>query len=159
MHYAYDHYPVWKQQKPELDELLQQPGAFGENISTIGFTEDDVCIGDRFKLGSATVEVSQGRQPCWKLGHRFNDAGMVREVVDTGRCGWYYRVLEEGDVGVDDTIQLLSRTNSQWSVEKVFSLLISGGKDLDSFRELSELQQLSGHWRARAKKLCSNNLK
>jgi MOSC domain-containing protein YiiM len=73
-HYPRDHYPYWIANiGPE--PLLMQAGAFGENISTTGFSEQHVCIGDRFRLGTALVEVSQGRSPCWKQGHRLNKKG------------------------------------------------------------------------------------
>lgn len=158
LHYAYDHYSVWKNEKPELNDQLQLPGAFGENISTHGLTENDVCIGDRFSLGSAEVEVSQGRQPCWKLGHRFADKHMVRAVVETGRCGWYYRVVTSGKVRVNDPIKLLSRPNPYWTVAKVFGLLIGGRSDINEIIKLSELEHLSEHWRIRAQKLYTTSL-
>jgi len=155
LHYAHDHYSFWRNHKPEINEHLQRPGAFGENISTKGITEDQVCIGDRYKLGTAIVEVSQGRQPCWKLGHYFNDPQMVKDVVKTGYCGWYYRVVEEGNLEIRYAIELLDRPNPQWTVAKVFSLLIAGEKDLDALNELYGLNELSEHWKARALKLIS----
>jgi hypothetical protein len=86
--------PAWIAERPGLTAAFSEPGAFGENISTLGWREETVCIGDRFRMGTALVEISQGRQPCWKLGHRFGDPAMVDRVVKTGRCGWYYRVIE-----------------------------------------------------------------
>ncbi len=136
-----------------LNNHFQYPGAFGENLSTHGITENHVCIGDRFKLGSAVVEVSQGRQPCWKLGHHFADQNMLREVIETGRCGWYYRVIEVGNVQAGDSIVLLSRPNPDWTITKVFKLLIAGEMYNDALRKLSEVSQLSKHWRVRAQKL------
>ena len=158
MHYAYDHYSTWKNEKPELCNHLQKPGAFGENISTLGLMEDSVCIGDQFELGSAIVEISQGRQPCWKLGHRFTDEHMIRAVVDTGRSGWYYRVLENGKVCAGDSIKLVSRNNPEWTVAKVFNLLVAGEKDIDALQRLTTLGQLSEHWRVRAQKLYAKEL-
>ncbi len=83
-HYPADHYPFWRSELAG-HPLLVAPGAFGENISTLGLVEADICIGDRFRLGSALVEVSQGRQPCWKLDHRFGNAAMTAQVVATRR--------------------------------------------------------------------------
>ncbi len=157
MHYAFDHYFAWQQDRPDLNEHLQYPGAFGENISTHGFTEDQICIGDPFKLGSAVIEVSQGRQPCWKLGHKFSDQNMLREVITTGRSGWYYRVLEEGNIQAGDSIELLSRSNPEWTVAKVFKLLIAGEKNTDAVQRLSKVSQLSEHWRTRAQKLSTKD--
>ena len=85
-HYPRDHYGRWA---GELGDhaLLEAPGAFGENISTEGLIESEACIGDRYRLGSALVEISQGRQPCWKLGHRFGIATVPATVVTTRRSG------------------------------------------------------------------------
>src|SRR3546814_708068 len=94
-HYAFEHYPAWRAELPALAPCLAGEGAFGENISTDGLTEADVCIGDVFRFGTSLVEVSQARQPCWRLNERFGDATMARRVQDTGRTGWYYRVRSE----------------------------------------------------------------
>ncbi|WP_241388136.1 FAD-dependent oxidoreductase [Pseudomonas aeruginosa] len=92
-HYPREHYAAWI---AELGEhpLLMQAGAFGENFSTSGWSEVDVCLGDRVRAGTALLEVSQGRMPCWKLNDRFEVAGMSLRVQESGRTGWYYRVLE-----------------------------------------------------------------
>lgn len=153
-HYPRDHYPFWAEL---LDghALLNDPGAFGENISTQGLIETEACIGDRFRLGTALVEISQGRQPCWKLGHRFGIASMPATVVKTGRSGWYYRVIEEGTVRAGDALELVGRPLPQWSVERVFGLLIGGkGKGAPAaLRELALMDPLATTWRARAEKL------
>ena len=80
---------------PEQAERLR-PGGFGENLVVDGVTEAGICLGDRFRLGGALLEVSQGRQPCWKLNLRFDRPDMARLVQETGRSGWYFRVLEPG---------------------------------------------------------------
>src|SRR3546814_3939974 len=84
--------------------------------------EGNVCLGDRYRLGSALVEISQGRQPCWKLGHRFGDPRVPATVVATRRSGWYYRVLEEGRVAAGDALDLTDRPLPDWTVERVFAL-------------------------------------
>ena len=150
-HYPLDHYDWWRGQ---LDghPLLAAPGAFGENISTIGLTEADVCLGDRFALGTALVEVSQGRQPCWKLGHRFGNPKVTAMVVTSGRPGWYYRVVETGQVAAGDTLALQARPRPEWSVARMFGLLIGGGgkKEPAALRELAGLEVLAAPWRRRA---------
>lgn len=95
--YPADHYPYWEN---ALGEKLPQ-AAFGENLSVKGLTEQDVCIGDIFKLGEALVQVSQPRQPCFKLAKKLNVKDMVLKVRDTGYSGFYFRVLEEGIVVPD----------------------------------------------------------
>ena len=102
-HYPADHYPFWRSVLGE-HPLLAQAGAFGENVSTLGLTEREVCLGDHFRLGSALIEVSQGRQPCWKQGHRLGNPAVVATIVTYRIPGWYYRVLEPGMVAAGDTL-------------------------------------------------------
>lgn len=156
LHYAYDHYPVWRTEQPELAEHLLSPGAFGENISSTGLTEESVCLGDRFRLGTSIVEVSQGRQPCWKLGHRFGTPEMLREVIRTGRGGWYYRVIQTGYVRKGDTIELVDRLHPEWSVSTVSGLILGSDRDADALAALGELEALADNWRIRARRRLKN---
>ncbi|MEQ8205240.1 MAG: MOSC domain-containing protein [Woeseia sp.] len=156
LQYASEHYAIWQREQPHLIAELSQAGAFGENISSTGLDETTVCIGDRYRLGTAVVEVSQARQPCWKLGHRFGDPGMVEAVVLCARSGWYYRVLEPGAVAAGDEIEFLERPYPQWPTAKVFELLIGGGRDKPALRSLSKLDVLSGNWRERARRKLRN---
>ena len=100
-HYPADHYAFWRGEIGD-HPLLAAPGGFGENIAAHGLLESDVCIGDRFRLGTALVEISHGRTPCWKIGHRFALPKLTAQVVETRRSGWYYRVLEPGTVAAGD---------------------------------------------------------
>ena len=129
-HYPRDHYASW-QGEVGAHALLQAAGAFGENISTAGITEADVCLGDRLRLGSALVEVSQARQPCWKLSDRFGIADMARRVQDSGRSGWYYRVLETGTVQAGDTLVLVDRPHPDWPLPRLSELLYRRTLDRD----------------------------
>ena len=151
-HYPFDHYAIWKSEVPEFAAALDREGAFGENISTEGLTEADVCIGDIYRLGSALVEVSQARQPCWRLNERFGDAAMARRVQDTGRTGWYYRVLEEGRIGPDDTIDLLDRPAPDWPLSRILYLLYQDTLNIDDLAQLTELNQLTESWRLLARR-------
>lgn len=150
-HYPHDHYPLWAK-AIGAHPLLACYGAFGENIATEGVTESEVCIGDRFRLGTALVEVSQGRQPCWKLDHRFGNKAMLAGVVKTRRSGWYYRVIESGAVSAGDAFELVARPLHEWTVARVFGLLIGGeGKrDPAAVRALAGLDVLAEPWRKRA---------
>lgn len=121
-HYAFDHYATWRDELGALP-LLETPGAFGENISTRGLTEAEVCLGDRFALGGALLEVSQNRQPCWKLNDRFGVADMARRVQDSGRSGWYYRVLRPGLAQAGDALRLTERPHPDWSLHRLGILL------------------------------------
>lgn len=156
-HYPFDHYGYW-QQRLDSHKLLQKPGAFGENISTRGLVETDMRIGDRFRMGEALVELTKGRQPCWKLDHRFGVSGkqsVMTEIVRTARCGFYYRVLEPGRVQSGDVMRLVQPGPSAWTVDRVFKLLVGGQykAEPEAVRALAELPQLAADWRKRAQGL------
>lgn len=156
-HYPRDHYQFWHETLGG-HPLLAAPGAFGENISTTGPVETDMCIGDRLRLGSALIEISQGRQPCWKQGHRFGVASVPATIVRTRRSGWYYRVIEEGCVKSGDSLELLDRPLPDWTVAHVFDLLIAGsGKRAPAaLRDLARMTVLAENWRGRAEKLLAS---
>jgi MOSC domain-containing protein YiiM len=107
-HYAAENYARLAEAFPEAAADLA-PGSLGENIATHGWLEDEVCIGDMFRLGQALLQVSQPRSPCWKINHKFAQPGMSRFIADHGITGWYYRVLEEGMVSPGDAFDLLER--------------------------------------------------
>ena len=106
--YSADHYPKWRD---EL-RLPDMPcGAFGENLTIAGLSEQSVCIGDLFRLGEVLFEVSQPRQPCWKLARRWRMHELTGLVVNNGRSGWYLRVLSEGSVEAGMPVTLIERPN------------------------------------------------
>ncbi|MBD9500841.1 MOSC domain-containing protein [Pseudomonas sp. BGr12] len=144
-HYPREHYAAWA---AELGEhpLLGQPGAFGENFSTTGWTEADLCLGDRIRAGTALLEVSQGRMPCWKLNDRFDVAQMALRVQESGRTGWYYRVLEEGSVAAGASLELIERPYAEWSLQRLSTVLFDKRVDADVLRGCLELP-LPPNWR------------
>jgi MOSC domain-containing protein YiiM len=119
--YAYNlnHYPFWKERYPKVD---MQHGAFGENLSIQGLNEHEILIGDQYQIGEAIVEVSQPRQPCMKLGVRFNDAKIIKEFLNEPYPGVYFRVIQEGKVQAGDPLVLINRVEHNLSVAQVFSL-------------------------------------
>jgi MOSC domain-containing protein YiiM len=150
-HYPYDHYAFWRESFGPLP-TLEEPGGFGENISTTGLTEDTACIGDRYRLGTALVEISQGRQPCYKQAARTGKSAIVAQMVKTRRCGWYYRVLEEGRVEAGSTLNLSDRPHPDWTVARVIGLLLGkdGKNDPAALRALTGLNVLAEAWRVKA---------
>lgn len=152
--YPNDHYDWWRERKPD-HPLLQASGAFGENIASLGMTEEEICLGDRFSLGSALVEVSHGRQPCWKLDHRFGSRDILATIVKTGRAGLYFRVLREGEAEAKGRMELLDRPFPDWPIARVFRLLIGGRHKVepDAVRALANMPVLAEVWRDRARKL------
>jgi MOSC domain-containing protein YiiM len=158
--YPAEHYPKWIAHfagEGISHPLLDNAGAFGENISASGLTEDKVRIGDRFRIGKALVEVAQGRQPCWKIDHHFGVHGLTGAVIKTGRCGGYFRVIEEGEVAPGDRIEQVGQAEHDWTVERVFKLLIGGGHRGEGakaeLKALAALETLAESWRGRAAKL------
>ena len=103
--------------------MLQAPGAFGENLAVAGLDEAGVCIGDHWRAGSAVLEVTQGRQPCWKLNLRFGVPDMSARVQNTLRAGWYCRTLQAGVVHAGDALELLERPHPGWTVQRLLALI------------------------------------
>ncbi|CAM8630780.1 MULTISPECIES: MOSC domain-containing protein [Sphingobium] len=154
--YPQDHYGWWRDRKPD-QPLLDAPGAFGENIASRGMTEADIFLGDRFSLGSAVVEVSHGRQPCWKLDHRFGARDVMATIVKTARSGLYFRVIRQGEAASGTRMELLERPLPGWSIARIFQLLIAGGhrNEPDAVRALANMPLLAEAWRERARKLAA----
>lgn len=152
--YPHEHYAHWRERLGD-HALLAAPGAFGENISARGGDETNLCLGDRFRFGSAVLEISHGRQPCWKIDHRFGVKGVTAHIVRTGRCGLYFRVLEEGEARSSGTLERIAQPLPRWPVARVFRLLIGGGAfdDREGVRELAHLEVLAQTWRDRARQL------
>jgi MOSC domain-containing protein YiiM len=153
-HYPREHYALWADElaTPLSAERLAAPGAFGENLSTMGITEADVCIGDVWRLGTALVQVSQARQPCWKLNVRFGIDDMALRVQDTGRTGWYYRVLEEGEVAANDRLELVERPHADWPLARLLDLLYRDKLNIAALQVVAEMTVLADSWRKIARR-------
>ncbi|GHD73272.1 MOSC domain-containing protein [Vogesella fluminis] len=146
-HYPREHYHHWREHLGALP-LLAAPGAFGENLSTTGLTEEHVCVGDIFELGEAVVQVSQGRQPCWKLNARLGHKGAARLMQDMGRTGWYYRVLEPGFVTAGDALTLIDRPEPDWTLSRLLGLLFRRDPGLAAeWAAAAELAPLAESWK------------
>lgn len=152
-HYPWDHYSFWRT-VPDIDrEVLSVPGAFGENLSSTGLLETDLCIGDILTLGSATLQVSQGRQPCSKLNLRFGKSSMMDEVLRTAYTGWYYRVLDEGMIRPGDGLRLKERRHPDWTIRDVFKKLFHQKDDVESLQKIVSMTELADSWKELAMKL------
>lgn len=152
--YPLDHHKFWREfldSRPGNASLLDQPGAFGSNLAVRGIDESQVHIGDRFRLGSALIEINQPRQPCWKVDHRFGAKGMTAAIVTTGRSGWYFRVLEIGEVQAGDAFERVEDGHKDWSVARVFECLIAGKATPEELTILAQLDRLNPGLRDRAK--------
>lgn len=143
--YSAEHYSYWKKQ---LDLPNLAPGDFGENFTVADLTEDDLCIGDTWQLGDAIVQVSQPRQPCWKLARRWKIKDLALRVQQTGFTGWYFRVLTEGRVHAGMQLQLVDRPHEQWTVTQANRIMHHDKKNQDAARNLASVPKLSPSWKA-----------
>lgn len=144
--YAYpaEHYDSWRRELPGVELPW---GAFGENLTTEGLREDDVGIGDRYRIGTAQLIVTQPRMPCYKLAIRFGSAEMVRRFLKSRRSGFYLAVEQEGDVGAGDVIERLSRSDKRLTIADVVSLYATDSDNQALLESASEHPSLPAGWR------------
>ncbi len=142
--YPAAHYPYWRRTL-ELPNLAA--GDFGENFTIDELTEESVCIGDVWAIGAATIEVSQPRQPCWKLAKRWGIKDLALQVQQTGRTGWYFRVLVEGFVQAGMALSLAQRPNPQWTVAIANRLMHHDPANLADAAQLADVVALSPSWK------------
>ena len=133
--YSSDHYPFWKQKYPELK---WEWGMFGENLTVGGLNESEIRIGDRYQIGEAIVQVSQPRQPCFKLGIRLGTQSAVDEFWNAPYPGVYVRVLQSGNVGKGDHFILLETNSDSLSVSQVFSIFRKNFTDFNLIKKAIE---------------------
>lgn len=150
-HYPAEHYAAWRRELPKKAHAALQPGGFGENLSTTGLTEANLCIGDRWRLGEALLEVSQPRKPCWKLNQRFGLPDMARRVQASGRVGWYYRVLQPGAVAPGALLELLERPHPDWPLARLLDTLYGAAPDRETLAAMAALEVLAVAWRQPAR--------
>jgi MOSC domain-containing protein YiiM len=142
--YPWEHYRYWKEQLPHMELSY---GGFGENLTTQGITEDAVSIGDQFRVGSAVLQVTQPRMPCFKLGIRFGRPDMVKRFWQSGRSGIYFAVVEEGDVAAGDPMERIAAGPEEISVADVVRLY-RGDETSAELLERAMRAPLSGSWKA-----------
>ncbi|MDK2742220.1 MAG: MOSC domain-containing protein [Nitrospira sp. BO4] len=144
--YPIEHYLYWTEALALSDLPL---GAFGENFTTEGLLENTVCIGDVFEIGDSLVQVSQPRQPCWKLARRWRVKDLAVQVQETGRTGWYFRVLREGRVQAGSTLTLIERPCPRWTVAAANRVMHDDMNNVDLARDLADCTYLSPRWRSK----------
>ncbi len=142
--YPAEHYEYWR---GELPDMQLGWGMFGENFTTEGFVETAVQIGDRFRIGSAEVIVTQPRMPCYKLGLKFGRDDMVKRFMKSRLTGFYFAVLQEGEVGVDDVFEPVPTTPSGMTVADITGLYVSKEGDADLLKRAVQLEALPESWR------------
>ena len=140
--YSIDHYPWWER---VLGITLPQ-AAFGENLSVEGMREEDVCIGDIYRIGTTEVQVSQPRQPCKTLAARYGREDFVKQVVDSGRTGFYFKVINEGRVQAGDEITLVQRDPRGVSITYANQIYHHDRKNREGIEKVLIVTALSASW-------------
>ena len=140
--YPSEHFEFWRKEIA----LEMKGGAFGENFTISNVLETEVSIGDIFKVGDVIVQVTQPREPCWKLARRWKVKKLSALVQQSGRTGWYFRVLQEGEIKAPDKIELIERPHEEWTIEKCNRVMHHLKKDKDLASELASLPELSKSW-------------
>lgn len=129
--FSADYYGYWKYLYPDLDWNW---GMFGENLTVLGMDENLLRIGDIYKIGTAIVEISEPREPCYKLGIRFDTQDILKQFIQHNHPGTYVRVLEEGDVTVDDRMELITKSKNALTIAAYFKLLYAKEKNPETIR-------------------------
>ncbi|MEW2922733.1 MOSC domain-containing protein [Muricauda sp. ANG21] len=129
--FSSDHYPYWKEKYPNLD---WDWGMFGENLTVEGLDESKIRIGNIYKLGSALVQITQPREPCFKLGIRFQSQEILKEFIDHGFPGTYIRILEVGQVTTGDVMELVEESKSSLTTQAFYKLLFSKEKNAEHLK-------------------------
>ena len=144
--YAYpaEHYDYWREQ---LSGSLLSWGAFGENLTTAGLWEDEQCIGDLFRVGSAVLQITQPRMPCYKLELRFNRDDMIKRYLVSGRSGFYFSVIEPGDVGVGSQVEVLDRDTNNVTISDILRLYLGQTPDPELLRRMTNVTSLPENWK------------
>jgi MOSC domain-containing protein YiiM len=144
--YAYpvENYDYWREQLPGRELPF---GVFGENLTTAGLREDALHIGDELRVGTARLAVTQPRMPCFKLGIRFGDPTMPRQFLESGRPGFYLAVLEEGEVGPGDPVELLREDENRVTVADVLRLIVQDKENTEMLRRVLRVRSLAAVWR------------
>jgi MOSC domain-containing protein YiiM len=143
--YPSEHYEYWKQQLPEMDLPW---GMFGENFTTEGLFEDQLNIGDKLQVGTAIIIVTQPRMPCFKLGIKFGRSDIIKRFLQSGRSGFYFAVLEEGEVGAGDQFQIIENDAHGIKVSDITRLYVREKDNSVLLRRAIEVPALPEGWRA-----------
>jgi MOSC domain-containing protein YiiM len=145
--YAYpsEHYEYWKR---ELPEMKLPWGMFGENFTTEGLFESELNIGDKFHVGSAVVMVTEPRMPCYKLGIKFGRSDIVKRFLASERTGFYFAVLQEGEVGASDSIDLIERSKDSLRVSDITLLYTREKRNVGLLRRAMEVEALPESWKS-----------
>lgn len=142
--YPAEHYSFWQR---ELDDPRLTWGKFGENFTTAGLLEQEVQIGDRFRVGTAEVMVTEPRLPCYKLAVKFGREDMIKKFLRSGRTGFYLAVLQEGEVGAEDPIEFVGRDEGSLKIPELVEIYLHRKKDVTAMTQALATKALPEGWR------------
>jgi MOSC domain-containing protein YiiM len=145
--YSLENYSEWRIEYPQHAAVLV-PGGFGENLCIEGMRETDLYVGDIHRIGSARLQICQPRQPCFKLALRFEDKMMPKAMVRSGRAGWYYRVVEPGDVAPGAAVHLDERPNPDFSFARLVEIVSHGKATRPELERMQAMNGLATYWKA-----------
>lgn len=143
--YPEEHYRFWQK---ELPDMYLSWGMFGENFTTEGLFEDNVNIGDQFQIGTAIVIATQPRMPCYKLGVKFGRMDIIKRFLSSGLTGIYFKVLQEGEVGAGDVIELIRRDDNNVTVKDVVRIYTVDKDDVQTMERAIKVKDLPYGWRS-----------
>ncbi|WP_154319017.1 MOSC domain-containing protein [Metabacillus idriensis] len=142
--YSFDHYSYWE----DALGVQLEPGAFGENLTIRGLTEENVFLGDVFQFGEAIVEVSQPRQPCFKLAMKHQVKDLPVQIQNTKFTGFYFRVLKEGRVSKKDGLELIESQANGVSITAANQIKYHDQQNTEAIKRILEVKALSDSWRS-----------
>jgi MOSC domain-containing protein YiiM len=145
--YAYpaEHYEYWRNRLPDVPFSW---GKFGENLTTEGLMEDALCVGDRLRVGSAILMVTQPRMPCYKLALRFDRDDMIKRFLTSQRSGFYFSVIEEGQVQAGSKVEILSRDPHRVAVGDIVRLYLGQARDPELLQRAMNVSALPQGWKS-----------
>jgi MOSC domain-containing protein YiiM len=142
--YAAEHYDYWRK---ELPEVAWEYGGFGENFTISGLNEETVCLGDVYEIGAVRIQISQPRQPCWKLARRWRIRDLAIRVTENQYSGWYARTLVEGEVEAGLPVTLVERPYPDWAINRVRYVADHYDENPQLAQALAQIPALSEGWR------------
>lgn len=147
MNYALEHYDFWRKHYPKNAQIFNTLGLFGENFATRGMTEQTVCIGDTFRVGSALLQLSWGRVACGTMASRLSDPTAPDLMHQQSRNGWFYRVKQMGEIQAGNIITLVERPYRDWPLSRVQEIIFNPTATVDDLESLSGLDLLAAAWK------------
>lgn len=153
--YPVEHYQYWQQR--HSSKLLWRAPGMGENLSSIGMSEHNVCVGDKYQWGEAIIEVSQPRSPCFKLNKHWGVEKLSVEMQELSLCGWLYRIIQPGMVSVNEKLVLLERPYNAMTIYQVCELFFGDPLNKAGLAKLKQQTKLSASWMSKIEQRLATN--